>query len=115
MFPQPARGEGASVRAAIRSPRFISLYAACLICAFGVFVPFVHLVPYARDHGIAPSSAVLLLGVIGVGSTAGRFFLGGLADRMGREVSLLLMFVGMALALAMWAVATAIWPLVAFA
>jgi hypothetical protein len=39
-----------------------------------VFVPFVHLVPYARDHGVAPSSAVLLLGVIGVGSTAGRFF-----------------------------------------
>ena len=45
------------------------------------------------------SSAVLLLGVIGVGSTAGRFFLGGLADRMGRQSSLLLMFVGMALAL----------------
>ena len=38
--------------------------------------------------------AVLLLGVIGIGSTAGRFFLGGLADRMGRQLSLLLMFVG---------------------
>ena len=46
-------------------------------------MPFVHLVPYARDHGVEPSMAVLLLGVIGVGSTAGRFFLGGLADRMG--------------------------------
>jgi MFS family permease len=117
--PQPiapaARPQGTAVGEAIRSVRFVSLYVACLICSFGVFVPFVHLVPYARDHGIAPSSAVLLLGVIGVGSTAGRFFLGGLADRMGREVSLLLMFVGMALALAMWAVATAIWPLVAFA
>src|ERR1700732_782373 len=112
---QPARGEGASVRAAIRSPRFISLYAACLICAFGVFVPFVHLVPYARDHGIAPSSAVLLLGVIGVGSTAGRFLLGGLADRLGRELVLRLVFFGMALALVIWAVATTVWPLVAFA
>jgi hypothetical protein len=30
---------------------------------------------------------VLLLGVIGVGSTAGRFFLGGLADRLGRQSS----------------------------
>src|ERR1700730_366332 len=110
-----AKPQGAAVSEAVRSIRFVSLYAACLICSFGVFVPFVHLVPYARDHGIAPSSAVLLLGVIGVGSTAGRFFLGGLADRMGGEVSLLLMFVGMALALAMWAVATAIWPLVAFA
>ena len=51
---------------------------------------------------MAPSSAVLLLGVIGIGSTAGRFFLGGLADRIGRQTSLLLMFAGMALALAVW-------------
>ena len=112
---QPARPEGASVRAAIRSPRFISLYAACLICSFGVFVPFVHLVPYAQDHGAAPAAAVLLLGVIGVGSTAGRFFLGGLADRMGRQLSLLLMFAGMAFALAVWVVSTDIWSLAAFA
>jgi MFS family permease len=107
--------QGASVADAIRSRRFISLYAACLICSFGVFVPFVHLVPYARDHGVAPSSAVLLLGVIGIGSTAGRFFLGGLADRMGREVSLLLMFAGMALALAIWVVSATIWSLAGFA
>ena len=112
---QPAGPEGASVREAIRSRRFISLYAACLICAFGVFVPFVHLVPYATDHGIAPASATLLLGVIGVGSTAGRFFLGGLADRMGRERSLLLMFAGMAFALAIWVFSTGVWSLAAFA
>src|ERR1700678_512311 len=112
---QPARPEGNSVREAIRSTRFITLYAACLICSFGVFVPFVHLVPYARDHGVAPASAVLLLGVIGVGSTAGRFFLGSLADRMGRQLSLLLMFAGMALALAVWVIATNIWSLAAFA
>ena len=112
---QPARPEGASVSEAIRSRRFISLYAACLICSFGVFVPFVHLVPYARDHGVAPASAVLLLGVIGVGSTAGRFFLGGLADRIGRRLSLLMMFAGMAFALAVWVISTNIWSLAAFA
>ena len=112
---QPARPEGNSVRDAIRSSRFISLYAACLICSFGVFVPFVHLVPYAQDHGVAPASAVLLLGVIGIGSTAGRFFLGDLADRIGRQLSLLLMFTGMALALAVWVIATNLWSLVAFA
>jgi MFS family permease len=112
---QPARPEGASVSEAIRSARFISLYAACLICSFGVFVPFVHLVPYARDHGATASSAVLLLGVIGIGSTAGRFLLGGLADRIGRQSSLLLMFAGMALALAVWAISTNLWQLTAFA
>ncbi len=113
--PQSTRPEGMSVNEAVRSRRFISLYAACLICAFGVFVPFVHLVPYARDHGVAPSAAVLLLGVIGIGSTAGRFFLGGIADRMGRQLSLLLMFAGMALALTIWVVSTDFWSLAAFA
>jgi MFS family permease len=106
---------GVSVGEAIRSRHFISLYLACLICSFGVFVPFVHLVPYARDHGVAAEAAVILLGVIGVGSTAGRFFLGGLADRMGRQFSLLLMFAGMALALAVWVISTNFWSLAAFA
>jgi MFS family permease len=107
--------EGTSINTAIRSSQFIGLYAACLICSFGVFVPFVHLVPYARDHSVTPSYAVLLLGVIGIGSTAGRFFLGDLADRAGRQLTLLSMFVGMALALALWVVSTSLWSLAAFA
>src|SRR6202043_3558643 len=72
-------------------------------------------VPYAQDHGVASSSAVLLLGVIGVGSTGGRFFLGGLAGRVGRQLSLLLMVTGMALALAIWVVSANVWSLAAFA
>ncbi len=111
----PLRPQGASVGEAIRSRHFISLYAACLICSFGVFVPFVHLVPYARDHGVAATTAVLLLGAIGLGSTAGRFFIGGLADRMGRQRSLLLMFAGMALALTAWVISTNFRSLAAFA
>jgi MFS family permease len=106
---------GAAVGEAIGSRRFVGLYAACLACSFGLFVPFVHLVPYARDHGVPPASAVLLLGVIGVGSTAGRFVLGGLADRMGRRLALLATFLGMALALLVWALSTTLWPLAAFA
>ena len=105
----------ASLGEAMGSRRFLGLCAACLIGSFGVFVPFVHLVPYALDHGVAPSAAVLLLGAIGVGSTAGRFFLGGLADRLGRSFSLLLMVAGMALAFAVWLMATSLWPLAAFA
>ena len=107
--------DGAAVGKAIRSGRFISLYVACLICSFGVFVPFVHLVPFARDHGIAASMAAVLLGVIGLGSTAGRFFLGTVADRMGRERALLMMFVGMAASLAIWALSANVWSLAVFA
>jgi len=110
---QPA--SGVSVSEAIRSLRFIGLYAAAFVCSFGLFVPFVHLVPYALDHGIAQTSAVLLLGAIGVGSTAGRFFLGGLADRLGRPFSYLMMFVGMGLAFLIWAFSTSFWPLAVFA
>lgn len=106
---------GAGVREAVTSRPFASLYAACLVCSFGVFVPFVHLVPYALDHGVAPSTAVLLLGAIGVGSTAGRFFLGGLADRFGRRASLLAMFAGMAVTLVAWAGAGTVVTLAAFA
>jgi MFS family permease len=110
-----AQADGAAVGEAIRSGRFISLYAACLICSFGVFVPFVHLVPFARDHGIAAPMAALLLSVIGLGSTAGRFFLGTIADRIGRERSLLMMYVGMAASLAIWALSASAWSLAVFA
>lgn len=117
--PQPASGDvqasGFSVREAVRSRRFLWLYAACLVASFGVFVPFVHLVPYALDHGVPQASAVLLLGAIGVGSTAGRFFLGGIADRLGRHPTLVAMFVGMALSLGLWAVSGTFWGLALFA
>jgi len=106
---------GATLREAMRSRRFAGLYAACLISSFGLFVPFVHLVPYALDHGVPPASAVLLLGSIGVGSTAGRFFLGGLADRLGRQLALPLMSAGMALSLVVWAVSGGFWGLAVFA
>lgn len=108
----PSRG--ASMREAIASRRFIGLYAACLACAFGVFVPFVHLAPYAVDHGAAQASAALLVGALGIGSAAGRFFLGGIADRIGRELSLVATYLGMALALVIWACSTALWPLALF-
>jgi OFA family oxalate/formate antiporter-like MFS transporter len=112
---RPPHSTGMSVLDAVRSRRFISLYAACLVCSLGVFVPFVHLVPYALDHGIPQSKAVLLLAMIGIGSTAGRFFLGSLADRMGRRATLIAMYVCMALTLAAWAFSTGVWTLGGFA
>jgi MFS family permease len=116
--PSSATGKpapGFSVREAVKSRRFIGLYAACLTRSFGLFVPFVHLIPYALDHGVRQSSAVLLLGAIGVGSTAGRFFLGGLADKWGRELALVLMFAGMGLSLLIWVCSTQWWGLGLFA
>jgi MFS family permease len=107
--------EGSSVKEAIRTTRFLGLYGACLVGSLGVFVPFVHLVPYAVGHRIEPTMAVLLLGAIGVGSTIGRLFLGSVADRMGRGVFLSAMYVGMAVSLAIWALAGNFSALIVFA
>ncbi|MDH1299808.1 MFS transporter [Achromobacter sp. GD03932] len=106
---------GVPVLAAIRSRVFLLLYLAAMAGAFGVFVPFVHLIPYALDHGIAPGRAVLLLGMVGVGSTAGRFLLGSLADRLGRRASLATMYGGMAASLALWGTCGQFWTLALFA
>lgn len=117
--PAPAEGQavprpGVSVAMAVRSPRFIGLYAACFVCSIGVFIPFVHVVPYAMDHQVAPARAVLLLGAIGIGSTAGRFVLGGVADRVGRDRFLIAAYLGMGASLAIWAVAESLVGLAAF-
>lgn len=91
-----------SVRDAVRTRRFLDLYLASLMASLGVFVPFVHLAPFARDHGMMATTATWLVGAIGIGSTLGRFFLGSLADRMGRERFLIGMYTGMAVALVVW-------------
>ncbi len=106
---------GATVREALRSRTFVVLYIACVIASFGVFVPFVHLVPYAIDHGTAKTTAALLLGAIGVGSTAGRFVLGSLADRMGRPRAMLAGFIGMGASLLLWLASASTSALAVFA
>lgn len=107
--------EDVSVKDAVRTLRFAGMYVSCLLSAIGVFVPFVHLVPFAIDHQIAPTVAVLLLSAIGVGSTVGRFCLGSFADRVGRDTFLVAMYAGIAASLAVWAVADGPWVLAAFA
>lgn len=102
---------GVSIRTAVTSRRFIGLYIACLIGSFGLFVPFVHLVPFALDHGIAPSTAALLLGVVGIGSTGGRFILGGIADKMERLMTILVMFAGIAGSMVIWILSKNVWTL----
>lgn len=106
---------GMAVREAVRTRAFVLLYTGCLVGAFGLFVPFVHLVPYAVDHGLSAATGTLLIGAIGVGSTLGRFLVGGWADRVGRERALTVMFVGLAASLLLWSVSTGAVLLTVFA
>ncbi len=110
-----AEPQGMALREAMRTVQFKGLYLACLLCALGVFVPFVHLLPSALGHGLAPAAAALLLGAIGLGSAAGRALLSGVADRVGREAFLVAMLAGMAAAMPIWALAGSFWPLLVFA
>ncbi len=106
---------GATIGEALGSRTFRLLYAGCTVAAFALFVPFVHLVPYAVDRGIDKKIAVLLVGLIGVGSTAGRFVLGGVADRVGRRRALIATLAGMGLMAAWWLAAGSIATLAVFA
>jgi MFS family permease len=119
--PTPAAASAASaatgptIRDALRTGPFWWLYVASLLSSVGLYIPFVHLPAYARDHGISEGISVLLLGLIGVGSVAGRFGMAGLADRFGRRRAMAVMYGGMAIMLFWWASATSAWALSAFA
>ena len=104
-----------SIREALRARPFRLLYAAVVTASLGLFIPFAHLAPYARDHGLSDQAGALLVGLIGVGSTAGRFALGGTADRLGRRRFLAGTFAGMAAMLLWWLGATSFWALAVFA
>ncbi|MDC7694269.1 MFS transporter [Asticcacaulis sp. DXS10W] len=98
----PSQLPGMTVGEVVRMPAFRLLYLACLLYGVGAFLPFVHLAPYAIDKGISPQNAIWLVGLIGVGSTIGRFALGGLADRFGRLQFVVGMTAGMGASLVMW-------------
>jgi MFS family permease len=93
---------GASLGEAVRSRAFILFWLASFMLSVGLFVPFVHLVPYAIDRGFGKQEGVLLLSLIGLGSTLGRFVLSGVADRIGRRLALTLMYLGVGLMDLLW-------------
>lgn len=99
---QGRSAEGIALRAALGMRSFWILYASLVLSGFGCFVPLVHIGPYAMDAGHPESFAVLLVSLIGLGSLIGRFAIGGIAARLGRMNTLALMYLGMALMLALW-------------
>ena len=114
--PPPAQAAaGITLREALRTRAFWLQWSAILACGIGLFIPFVHLVPYARDAGHPEATGVLLVSLIGVGSMVGRFALGGLADRIERGTLHAAVYAGMAAMLGFWLVSTGVIALGAFA
>ena len=94
--------QGMELGKALRSRAFLLFWLSSFLLSLGLFVPFVHLVPYAIDRGFGADAGVLLLSLIGVGSTLGRFVLAGFADKMGRRNALVLMYAGVGLMDLLW-------------
>src|SRR5436190_641973 len=96
---------GVTLKEALRGRRFWWMYAACVLAAPAMFIPFAHVSAAARDLGIGDARAVGLVGLIGVGSIVGRFAIGGLADRLGRIASIALLEASPGACYLLWLVA----------
>lgn len=101
--------------ALVRGSRaFGLLVLSSLVGAYGYWVPFVHIVPYAEDHGVATARAALLVAVMGAGNTIGRVAMGALADRLGRLRMLQVCTGAMAVGIFAWPAAQSWATLAAF-
>ena len=107
--------EGMALREALKTVPFWLLFASLVLSCIGLFVPMVHLSPYATDAGYTPAQGVALVSLIGVGSLLGRFTVGVPADRIGRLPSLCAMYAGLGVMFLLWYAASAYWMLVVFA
>jgi MFS family permease len=107
--------EGMTIPEAVRTAPFWLIFASLVLSCIGLFVPMVHLGPYAVDAGYGQAQGVLLVSLIGVGSLLGRFTIGGPADRLGRIPALAAMYLGLGAMFILWWAASAWWMLALFA
>lgn len=106
---------GATLAQALRTRPFWLLYGSLVFSCVGLFVPMVHLGPYAQDAGYTEAQGVTLVSLIGLGSLLGRFTVGPFADRLGRKASLGAMYAGLGAMLLVWWASSAWWLLALFA
>jgi MFS family permease len=92
--PRPGRGRDLALA-----------YAGTLLASLPAVLPHALLVATARDLGLSRAEAVSLLGLLGLGTIAGRFLLAAIADVAGRRLVFLLCVAGMAGSMLVWAVA----------
>ncbi|ORA32822.1 MFS transporter [Mycobacterium aquaticum] len=99
----------------LRTPSFVRFYLSVLLASICTFIPYVHLVPAARDQGYSLQLGTLLIALIGVGNIAGRFVLGGIADRIGRLRVLAWLTVVLGCSFLGWAASSTLPVLIGFA
>jgi MFS family permease len=82
--PAPLQADS-TLRQAVRTVAFWTVFFAAVAAVFSFSLVNVHLVPYATDHGLTPATAAAIMAVFGAGNSVGRLGLGALSDRVGRK------------------------------
>ncbi len=103
--PSPAEGEAvstSSTRGYFAEPVFRRLFASALLMSIGLFSAFAFIVPFATDNGVEPSTAALVMSVIGLASIIGRLALTSLAAPLGGVRLYQLMLVCQPVAYLVW-------------
>jgi MFS family permease len=95
----------------LQSRRFLLLYAAQLIVSLVAFVPFAHLVLFARAMGWSAATCGYLIAMIGVGSLCGRLLLSFVAQSLGSCLAASLCALVMAIAMAFLSLVGNVWEL----
>jgi MFS family permease len=96
----------------------IQLWTICLVnllLVFCLLIVMLHIVPHARDLGLAPMKAAGVLSTIGAVSMLGRFLSGLAIDRWGSKTIMAACFLLLMLGLAWLSVARQLWMLYLFA
>ncbi|MCZ8148151.1 MAG: MFS transporter [Roseomonas sp.] len=99
----------------VLSRGFALVYAGTLLVSLPSVLPHAMLVGTARGMGLSRQDALALLGLIGLGTIAGRFLLAALADAVGRRAVFLACCGSMAASMLLWAMAKGEPDLQAFA
>jgi MFS family permease len=110
-----AEEQGVSLKEAARMKQFwiICLAEFTVLCCLLTVV--VHIVPYARDFGLAPVYAAGVLSTIGGVSILGRIVMGASSDRIGGRRALIICFVVLFCSFVWLQFATEVWMLFLFA
>jgi OFA family oxalate/formate antiporter-like MFS transporter len=94
-----------------RTTAFWLIVAIFTLTWLVVFMPMVHIVPFAVDLGISRFRAAMTISVIGFAGFAGRLAIGTLSDRFGRAFTLGVCLLLQALAFAGFTLSAGLWLL----
>jgi MFS transporter, OFA family, oxalate/formate antiporter len=101
---------GVSFAEGVRSKPFRIMFQAQFACSLMLFMPMAHLPRHALDRGFSAEAGAWLLGLVGVGSFCGRFFLTGVGDKVGKRRLSSLAYAGLGAGFAWWAICLALPP-----